>query len=207
VTAPLAGARTPARLPVARQPIWTTGSQLHGYEYLYRSRLGRPAQVDLWSAPDQDVATASVLETLYEAGEPPGEARAFVNVTRSFLVQDRPLPAAHDRLVLEVVESVLVDDEVLAGVVALRALGHLIAIDDFEATEDQQRMLPYADYVKLDCRAVERQGVPLVDLARSRGGRLVAERVSNSDRLAACADLGFDLLQGDVLGPAVTLAL
>jgi len=207
VTAPLAGPRTPARLPVARQPIWTTGSFLHGYEYLYRSRQGRPAQVDLWSASDQDVATASVLETLYDAGEPPGDARAFVNVTRSFLVQDRPLPAAHDRLVLEVVESVLVDDEVLAGLDALRRLGHLIAIDDFEATAGQRRMLPYADYVKLDCRAVEQQGTALVELARSRGGRLVAERVSTPDRLAACTSLGFDLLQGDILGPAVTLPL
>jgi EAL and modified HD-GYP domain-containing signal transduction protein len=207
VTAPLASPRTPARLPVARQPIWTTGNQLHGYEYLYRSRQGRPAQVDLWSASDQDVATASVLETLYDAGEPPGDTRAFVNVTRAFLVQDRPLPAAHDRLVLEVVESVVVDDEVLAGLAGLRAVGHLIAIDDFEATAGQQRMLPYADYVKIDCRAFERQGTALVDLARSSGGRLVAERVSNADRLATCTRLGFDLLQGDVLGPAVTLPL
>jgi len=207
VTAPLAAPRIPARLPVARQPIWTTGSQLHGYEYLYRSRHGRPAQVDLWSAPDQDVATASVLETLYDAGEPPGEARAFVNVTRSFIVRDRPLPAVHDRLVLEVVESVVVDEEVLDGLAALRSLGHLIAIDDFEAADGQERMLPYADYVKLDCRAVEQQGTPLVDLARSWGGRLVAERVSSSDRLAACRSLGFDLFQGDALGPAVTLPL
>ncbi|MGY4642956.1 EAL domain-containing protein [Cellulomonas sp. URHB0016] len=207
MTASLAGPRTPARLPVARQPIWTTASQLHGYEYLYRSRQGRPAHVDLWSASDQDLATASVLETLYDAGEPPGEARAFVNVTRSFLVQDRPLPAAHDRLVLEVVESVVVDDDVLAGLAALRAVGHLIAIDDFEATAGQQRMLPYADYVKLDCRAVESQGNALVDLARSRGGRLVAERVSTAERLTACTSLGFDLFQGDILGPAVTLPL
>jgi len=207
VTAPLAGPRTPARLPVARQPIWTTGSRLHGYEYLYRSRQGRPAQVDQWSASDQDVATASVLETLYDAGEPPGETRAFVNVTRSFLVQDRPLPAAHDRLVLEVVESVVVDDEVLAGLAGLRSVGPLIAFDEFEATAGQQRMLPSADYVKLDCRAVERQGTALVDLARSRGGRLVAERVSNAERLAACTSLGFDLFQGDILGPAVTLPL
>jgi len=36
--------------------------------------------------------------------------------------------------------------------------------------------------------------------------RLVAERVSDSLLVEECRGWGFDLLQGDVLGPAITLS-
>lgn len=193
--------------PVARQPIWTTTGELHGHEYLYRSRVGRPAQVDRWSAPLQDGATASVLSTVFQHGDPPGEALAFVNVTRSFLVHDLPLPFAPDRLVVEVVESVAADRRVLDGLAVLRAAGYLIALDDFVASADQVAMLPFADYVKVDCRDVEADTGRLTRLARREGALLVAERVSSDTRRRRCTDLGFDLLQGDALGRAVTVHL
>ena len=66
--------------------------------------------------------------------------------------------------------------------------------------------MPYADFVKIDCRDVRRQGATLVQLARQYGARLVAERVSDPLLVEECRGWGFDLLQGDVLGPAITLA-
>jgi len=196
---------TPARLPIARQPIWTTDRQLYGNEFLYRSRDGLPAQVDRWRSDRQDVATASVLDVLFGDG-PPGDLRpAFVNVTRSFIVNDRPLPAHAGRLVLEIVESVVADDAVLAGLERLRARGYKIAIDDFAAEPDQVAMLPYADYVKIDVRDFDRVGPHIVQLARNHGALLVAERVWNDALVDECLVLGFELLQGDILGPAITL--
>jgi EAL and modified HD-GYP domain-containing signal transduction protein len=41
--------------------------------------------------------------------------------------------------VLEVVESVAADDEVIAGLERLRALGYLIAIDDFAPSRTRSR--------------------------------------------------------------------
>ena len=197
---------TPARLPIARQPIWTADGELYGNEFLYRSRDGLPAQVDRWRSDRQDVATASVLDVLFGDGPPADAHPAFVNVTRSFVVNDRPLPAHAGRLVLEIVESVVADELVLAGLDRLRARGYKIAIDDFAAEPDQVAMMPFADYVKIDVRDVNRIGPQLVDLARSHGALLVAERVWNDELVEECVALGFDLLQGDVLGPAVTLA-
>ena len=94
----------------------------------------------------------------------------------------------------------------LAGLQRLRSRGYRIALDDFAAEPDQVAMLPYADFVKIDCRDVRRQGSALVDLARRHGAALVAERVSTGGLVEACRRWGFDLLQGDVLGPAITLA-
>lgn len=205
ISAPSPGA--PPHLPVARQPIWTASGRLHGHEYLYRSSSGLPAQVDRWSAPLQDGATASVLDALFHDGQPPGDALAFVNVTRSFLVHDLPLPPATGRLVVEVVETVSADRPVVAGLQRLRAAGYRIALDDFVASPDQLAMLRYADYVKVDCRDLESDSGGLLATARRHGARLVAERVSSSARRRLCTELGFDLLQGDALGRAVTLTL
>ncbi|MBO3083981.1 EAL domain-containing protein [Cellulomonas sp. zg-ZUI188] len=178
--------------------------QLFGNEFLYRSRDGLPAQVDRWRSDRQDVATAMVLDVLFGDGPPADTTFAFVNITRSFLVNDRPLPAHPGRLVLEVVESVRADDAVLAGLQRLRQRGYRIAIDDFVGDADQVKMMPYADFVKLDCRDVRRQGAGLVQLARRHGARLVAERVSDSLLVEECRAWGFDFMQGDLLGPAVT---
>ena len=196
---------TPSKLPIARQPIWTVDGRLYGNEFLYRSRDGLPAQVDRWRSDRQDVATASVLDVLFGDGPPSDLHPAFVNVTRSFIVNDRPLPAHAGRLVLEIVESVVADGAVLAGLSRLRARGYKIAIDDFAAEADQIAMLPYADFVKIDVRDVDRLGPQIVDLARRHGAVLVAERVWNDTLVQECLALGFDLLQGDVLGPAITL--
>jgi len=206
VTAPVVSPAVPSRLPIASQPIWTTDGRLFGNEFLYRSRDGLPAQVDRWRSDRQDVATASVLEALFGDGPPAATTYAFVNITRSFLVDDRPLPAHAGRLVLEIVESVAADDEVIAGLERLRERGYLIAIDDFAAEPNQVAMMPYADFVKIDCRDVRRQGATLVQHARQYGARLVAERVSDSLLVEECRGWGFDLLQGDVLGPAITLS-
>ena len=142
-----------------------------------------------------------MLEVLFGDGPPAATTFAFVNITRSFLVDDRPLPAHAGRLVLEIVESVTADDEVIAGLERLRLRGYLIAIDDFAAEPNQVAMMPYADFVKIDCRDVRRQGATLVQHARQYGARLVAERVSDSLLVEECRGWGFDLLQGDVLGP------
>jgi EAL and modified HD-GYP domain-containing signal transduction protein len=206
VTASVVSPAVPARLPIASQPIWTADGRLFGNEFLYRSRDGLPAQVDRWRSDRQDVATAAVLDVLFGDGPPAATTFAFVNITRSFLVNDRPLPAHADRLVLEVVESVAADDDVIAGLKRLRSRGYRIAIDDFAATPDQVAMLPYADFVKIDCRDLLHQGPELVELARRHGATLVAERVSDPQLVEACCRWGFDLLQGDVLGPAITLA-
>lgn len=191
---------------IARQPIWEPVGGLHGHEFLYRTPDGAPAHVDLWSPARQDGATASVLEALYGVDGPRTLARAFVNVTRAFLVAERALPYHHDRLVLEVVETVPADTEVLDGLARLRDLGYRIAIDDFTAAPQQVAMIPFADYVKIDCRDLAMHGTALIDLARTGDALVVAERVSTAALVDSCRTWGFDLLQGDVLGAATTAA-
>ncbi|HEY0119707.1 MAG TPA: EAL domain-containing protein [Cellulomonas sp.] len=195
---------TGARLPVARQPIWTPDGTLVGHEYLYRSEAGLPVGVDGWVDEQQEGASASVLASVFSGDGPAGDHLVFVNVTRSFLTGGRELPDPVDRLVLEVVESVHASEAVLAGLPSLRADGYLIALDDYVATEDQVAMLPFADYVKVDLRDMATLTVAALDAARRFGAQLVAEHVADDELRQQAVSLGFDLLQGDVLGAART---
>lgn len=191
---------------MARQPIRHPDGDVLGHEYLYRSATGRAAGVDRWPTHCQDAASASVLRTLYGPaptagpGRPMGSGLVFVNVTRAFLVGDLPLPPADRRLVLEVVETVEADADAVRGLARLRALGYPVALDDWTASPAQRALLPFADYVKIDCRDLDTLGEHGLDEARSYGARLVAERVADERLRAHCTDLRFDLLQGYALG-------
>jgi len=190
------------RVLLGRQGIFTGCGDVFGYELLFRSPYRAPLHVDHWTAEQQDHATAHVIHATF-AG--PGvssvarDRRVFVNFTRSYLVDDLPVPFHPEQLVVEIVESVDVDDAVLAGVHRLRERGFRIAIDDFVGLASQRRLLPYADYVKIDVRDLDVEGQPLLDLARSCGAQLVAECVESELMLDVCRALGFELFQGNAL--------
>ncbi|WP_261765352.1 EAL and HDOD domain-containing protein [Actinotalea fermentans] len=193
---------------VGRQGILDATGSVHGYEFLYRAGRQNSLRVDTWPAPAQDRATLRVLQALFT---PTGvrslaaDAHVFVNFTRSFLVGDLPVPDEPERLVIEVVESVRTDAAVLAGVRRLRERGFRIAIDDFVGLTSQVALLPYADYVKVDCRDLFARGPALATLAASTGARLVAERIETAAELEACRALGFRLFQGFHLDTTLVL--
>ena len=191
-----------ARLFVGRQGIFDLTGTVHGYEFLYRASREHTVCVDRWSAAAQDRATSRVLQATFSPiGVRPlaSSALVFVNFTRSFLVGDLPVPTRPDRLVLEVVESVRVDAEVVAGVARLREAGFRIALDDFVGLRGQEALLPMADYVKIDLRDLHQRGPVLLDEGRRHGATLVAERVETRAEWKWCRELGFDLFQGDLL--------
>lgn len=190
------------RVLLGRQGIFTGGGDVLGYELYFRSPHLAPLHVDYWTAEQQDFATAHVIYATFAGpgvGSVAHDRCVFVNFTRSYLVDDLPIPFLPERIVVEIVESVVADNAVLAGVKRLRKRGFRIALDDFVGLTSQRRLLPYADYVKIDVRDLDVEGQPLVDLARSCGAQLVAECVESELMLETCQSLGFDLYQGHAL--------
>lgn len=191
---------TGAAVLLGRQSIFTTHGDRAACELLYRSaHLSAP--VDRWSAREQDRATRHVVLAALGCGIAAlsADRPAFVNATRSMVTGAMDLPVLPAQLGIEVVESVVVDAEVIAGVQRLRRNGHLIAVDDFSAHPNQVPLLPYANVVKIDIRDLNTQGPDLLALARSHGARTVLERVETIDDLKRAQDLGFDYVQGYLL--------
>lgn len=163
------------RMLLGRQGIFTGSGDVFGYELFFRSPYPAPLHVDHWTQDQQNHATAHVLHATF-AG-----------------------PYLPEQRVVEIVESVVADSAVIAGVRRLRERGFRIAIDDFVGLASQRRLLPFADYVKIDVRDLDVEGHPLIDLARSYGAQVVAECVESEAMPAECQTLGFDRYQGFAL--------
>jgi EAL and modified HD-GYP domain-containing signal transduction protein len=105
---------------LGRQPIYGPNRAIRAYELLYRGNAGDTAA----RFENADAASAQVLlRAFLELGLPAvsPEQPVFVNHTRHLLELDPILPP--DRCVVEVLEDVAADEETLAALRRLKALG------------------------------------------------------------------------------------
>ncbi len=180
---------------VGRQPICTADCSLHAYELLFRS-AGHTSEFT-----DGNQATSTVLlNTFAEIGldRVVGTHKAFVNLTREFLIGEHSLPARPDRLVLEVLEDINIDDELIAGIRKLKRQGFTIALDDVVYRPHLEPLLALADIVKVDLRMISSIDELKEHCRQFRRWpvTLLAEKVETFDEFEACKSLDFELFQG-----------
>jgi c-di-GMP-related signal transduction protein len=180
---------------VARQPLLTETNEVFGYELLYRSNWH--AQSCLESG---DVAAARVLtDSLLSIGLDgiSGGRPVFLNLTRALLLQDLSTVLEPHAAVLEILESVAIDDEVIEACRVLHAKGYTLALDDFVEGSAAEALLPYARYVKIDVLDHSpEQTRALVQRLTARGLRVVAEKVETQEMFETTRQQGCSLFQG-----------
>lgn len=129
---------------VGRQAIFKPQLDLFAYELLFRGDDLAPT-----AAPDGDEATARVtLNTFVEIGleRVAGEVPALINVTRNLLLSGFCFSLPSDRVVLEVLEDIELEQAVLRALSDLSASGYLIALDDFVYRSDLVPLAEIADF-------------------------------------------------------------
>lgn len=184
-----------SELLVGRQPIFNRTMDLYAYELLYRSDLSNQAVIK-----DGDQATMQViLNTLIEMGldNIAGHAKAFINLTRNFIVGKYPIPLPTNRVVIEILEDIKSDQELLAAARDLRQAGFTIALDD---VIDVERIHPFtgiSSIIKLDLMQIDRLKLPeMVTAIKQRGFSVLAEKVETQADYNTCRRLGVDYYQG-----------
>ncbi len=147
------------------------------------------------------------------AGRTIAEPRLFNDIKKI-----RGRHASRLPIVLELTETDVLEDQVMAQAFATRAIlnGCQVSVDDFGhgyATFDRLRDMPFNE-LKLDrsivkgcaadtaSRALCRAGI---EIARGFNARIVAEGVENAEDLAVVRSLGFDLAQGYFYSPPVPI--
>ena len=184
---------------VGRQPIFDQHGDVVAYELLFR---GSMTAVE---AGRQDTyATSTVMINAFtEIGiqEVAGDRLCFINLTREFLSGKLALPFGPSQVVLEVLETVEVDDEVVAGVTALTEAGYQIALDDFVWGSGHERLFPLASYVKLDLLDGDLSRLAeIVAACREYPNiKIVGERLETAEQLAIADRFGMELRQGYAL--------
>jgi EAL and modified HD-GYP domain-containing signal transduction protein len=186
----------PALAVVARQAIVDASRDVVAYELLYRRTEGALAADprDGEQATLEVIANA-VLEIGLDRLSP--DLPVHINYPRELLVKRIAPPVFPQRVVIEILETVAADAETLAGVEALRARGHQIALDDFSPAVTDMKLLAHADIVKLDLTQHSPEEFEQLAMSlKQRRLRLIAERVETVQDFERCVALGFDGFQG-----------
>jgi len=75
---------------------------------------------------------------------------AFVNCTREFLLNDFLTLMPKELAVGEILETVMLDAEVLAACRRMKKQGYRLALDDYCDSPESRQLLEIADFVKID---------------------------------------------------------
>lgn len=194
----------PHTVHIGRQPIHDATGALYGYELLFRAA----ATADRATQDGDAATTATMIAAFSEFGltDLLGGRPGFVNVTRAFLVGDLPVPFDPGVAVLEILETIEIDDEVVAGARRLREAGYELALDDFVWSAAAEPLIDIVDIVKIDVlHSSWDEVIGTVQRCRRPGVRLLAECVEDERMLQRCLDAGFELFQGYFLGRPQTL--
>ncbi len=180
---------------IGRQAIYDRKLNVYAYELLFRNSDNNTATID-----NPDGATSElIINALTEIGlnNIVDDKLAFINLTRNFVTGAYPIPGVQDRLVLEILEDIELDDAVLEGVKNLKNQGYTIALDDFIFHPHLEPLVAIADLVKLDLFALDdTQLVEHVNALRRYPIKLLAEKVETQAVYEQCLELGFDYFQG-----------
>ena len=186
---------TANQVMVGRQAIFDRDLKVMGYELLYRD-----SQMNAATFSDGDAVTARVmLNTFLEIGldQMVGPHLAFINLTTRFLCDDLCNDLPKNRVVLEILENIPMDDAVIQAMTRLSAEGYTLALDDFEYTEALRPMVERAKMVKLDVMALGPKRLKKdVATLRQFPVTLLAEKIESQEIFEWCKNLGFDYFQG-----------
>lgn len=180
---------------LARQPILNREQGLFAYELLFRRATTADANVF-----DDLSATAAVIAHASELGMENvlGGLLGFVNVDATVMLSDFVKFLPHDKVVLEILETVKGTENVIERIAELTKAGYTFALDDVvEDSVDVQKLMPLVAIVKIDIMGMAYDR--LADLSsqfKAARKKLLAEKVETLEQFQTCLGLGFDYFQG-----------
>jgi c-di-GMP-related signal transduction protein len=179
---------------VARQPILSLDEKVYGYELLFRDGVE-----DYFRNPDAEAASRSTLDTSLLMGiDVLCDGRhAFINCTRDVLLKDYITLLSPQQAAVEILETVPVDDLVVAACKRLKEAGYVIALDDFSVNDPREALTSVADIIKVDVRATSVEDcAAMVKRYAPKRCRMLAEKVETQEEFLAAKKAGFMYFQG-----------
>ncbi len=179
---------------MARQPIYGRNMSLFAYELLFR-RSGALTAGEMDAEEEAQVLVSSLIDI--GLNELIGDSKAFVNASEAILMSSAITMFPKDKVVIEVLETVSLSQEVVDRVALLRKFGYTIALDDFCYTPEAEPLMAEAQIIKLDIlEKSEAQISTAFRKAKRPGIRVLAEKVETQEQYQICQRMGFDLFQG-----------
>ena len=191
---------------LGRQPILDRNQHIVAYELLFRSSSqGLSANVT-----DDMLATAHVITHAFsELGIASvlGDKKGFINISADLLLSDMIELLPQDKVVIELLETIRVDNQIISRCRELKAMGFSLALDDFAGDSQFEPLLDIVEVVKFDLPQMGQEALEkYVSHIKRWPVKLLAEKVEDIDQAVQCKGLGFDLFQGYYFARPVVLS-
>jgi EAL and modified HD-GYP domain-containing signal transduction protein len=180
---------------IGRQPIINKNKKIFGYELLFRNSMVSNADV-----MSNIKATASVIVNAFNnvgLNRLIGEKKGFINVDAEILESRIFDLIPKENMVLEILETVELTNNIVELCKKLREEGYQLALDDFIYSEPLSPVMSATNYVKIDLPMYNRQSLTeVVAQLKNYPVKLLAEKVETREDFEFCYSLGFDYFQG-----------
>ena len=188
---------------VARQPILDGDLGVYGYELLHRS-----SAMNVYSGTDHTLASLEVINnslfSLDIAQVAPG-MRAFINFNRDLLLSEAAYILSPKHVVIEVLETTVIDADVLAACRKLQERGYLLAADDIVRADQMGPLMDLVDFIKVDFRAAAANDEEEIIKKYGERHRCLAEKLETEAEFERARELGYKLFQGYFFARPVVL--
>lgn len=182
---------------LARQPILDAEGNLYAYELLFRD----PESPKI---TDDRYATAKVLVNALNHGgleQTIGSAYGFINIDHTLLLDDSVYSIPCDKFVLEILETVSIDQSIIERVKVLKNKGYHFALDDVNLAEGclskSKALVKLADIVKLDLPTIGHDQLDkFVVFCKENKIKILAEKVETREEFEQFKAIGCDYFQG-----------
>lgn len=184
----------------ARQEIYDQSKKVAAYELLYRGMQTNASFINPADEEAGDVATSTVITNLFTNtftdnllnGIP-----AFINFTRNHILDDVPFMLPKEKIVIEVLENVFVDEVLVDKLYSFHKQGYRIALDDFSYEPNLDPLIEIADIIKIDLMMMSQEEIEneLRRLGQYKG-QFLAEKIETKQELEWCLEHDFKYFQG-----------
>ncbi len=178
---------------IARQPIFDDKLKLFAYELLFR-----PSEENVFqSRPEASSSIIVDSVTIFDLQTLLGHAKAFINLDEAALQRGAARLLPPERVVIELLETIVPSPEVVQHCRDLCASGYLLALDDFVDHPKWEPLLRLAKFIKVDFRISDADARrALSQRYRALGIQMIAEKVETQDELEEARSLGYTFFQG-----------
>lgn len=181
---------------VARQPIFNRDNEIIAYELLYRNSLKNFFDESVNSSKATAILITNSyinigMENLIE------DKIGFINFDQILINNEIPKLLNKDKVVIEVLETVIPDRKIMSNLINLKREGYTLALDDFTLEYQYMKTVPLYDIIKVDFIQTGLSGAEEIIKRFSNGkNKFLAEKVETAEEYNKAYELGYDYFQG-----------
>lgn len=182
---------------VARQAIYDSEKRVFAYELLFRDGIDNCFPDICPDEATSNMLAASHLSVGVEAITL--NKLAFINFHQDTILYRFPSTLDPMNVVIEIVETVKVTDELIKACAHISNLGYRIALDDYDFSEQWDAIMPLVSFIKLEVELINLDD-PIVlkklEEFKQRKVTLLAEKVETHEEFERLKAAGFQYFQG-----------